>query len=101
MIHIKLFWLLGPKKQVDIILAKRVILRVIINRNESTETRKMILSVMQVCNNEKSILRCLMWIEKHLKAISEKGSAGLVNDWLGGTNEIKIMIRFQAQGPGG
>lgn len=42
-----------------------------------------------------------MWIEKHLKAISEKGSAGLVNDWLGGTNEIKVMIRFQAQGPGG
>ena len=35
-----------------------------------------------------------MWIEKHLKAISEKGSAGLVNDWLGGTNEIKVMIRF-------
>ena len=57
----------------------------------------MTLSVIQVCNNEKSILRCFMWIEKHLKAISEKGSAGLVNDWLGGTNEIKVVIRFQFQ----
>lgn len=54
-----------------------------------------------MCCNEKPILQCSVWVAKNLKALQRKDQQGLVNDWQQGANEIKVMMRFEACGPGG